>query len=498
MDSGGFAFSVGEFDEGYSGGGGDLDVVDGVVEVWPVGAQVPCDAAQVALLAEFEPGPAAMMVLGGIDGSVLDVDGRVELAAAWQRQLAWVDAKAQAALAGSVAGLDRELPTAQEVAEQEWRAELVAASLGWSPTTAAHRLATADRLLNDLPNMFGLLEAGQISLRQAMVLAHEVDDLTPQEMAAVEARVIERAPVQTPAQFTRSVRRAVIAVAPEAAAVRRARAVRSRGVRTVAYPDGMAAVIATMAAADAQTVYLALDAAARKAAAAEAAEAAAAAGATGSVADAAAGNAVAGGGDAVRGASVTVAGEAAPSMYARRADALLGWANDALADPDLPRKQGRRVEVQVVIDLPTLVGMADNPAQLIGYGPITSGAARELAADAAWRRLVVDPVDGHLLDYGTTVYRPPQKLADYLVARDRRCRFPGCGRQADTCDFDHVIPFGTPGGITAAHNCCCLCRYHHRMKTHGGWALQLHEDASVTWTSPTGRTFHVDPTGQLE
>ena len=175
MDTGGFAISADDIDEGDGGSDAcDVDVIYDVVEVWPVGGALPTDAAQVAMLAEFEPGPTAMLILNGIDGSALDLDGRVELAAAWQRQLAWVDAKAQAALAGSVAGLDRELPTAQEVAEQEWRAELVAASLGWSPTTAAHRLATADRLLNDLPNMFGLLEAGQISLRQAMVLAHEV------------------------------------------------------------------------------------------------------------------------------------------------------------------------------------------------------------------------------------------------------------------------------------------------------------------------------------
>ena len=469
MDTGGFAISADDIDEG-DGGSDACDVIYDVVEVWPVDGALPTDAAQVAMLAEFEPGPTAMLILNGIDGSALDLDGRVELAAAWQRQLAWVDARAQASLAESVAGLDRELPTAKEVAELEWRAELVAASLGWSQVSAANRLATAQRLINDLPGMFALLESGEVSLRHAMVLAHEVDELTPEEMAAVEARVIERAPVQTPAQFTRSVRRAVIAVAPEAAAARRARALRSRGVRKVAYPDGMAAVIATMDAAAAETVYLALDAAARKAAA----------------------------GHAGGGGAGAVASEAAPSIYARRADALLVWANDALANPDMPRKQGRRVELQVVIDLPTLLGVADNPAELIGHGPITSAAALELAADAEWHRLVVDPVDGHLLDFGTSVYRPPQKLADYLVARDRRCRFPGCGRQGESCDFDHVIPFGTPGGVTAAHNCCCLCRYHHRMKTHGGWSLQLHEDSSVTWTSPTGRTFYVDATGQLE
>ena len=183
---------------------------------------------------------------------------------------------------------------------------------------------------------------------------------------------------------------------------------------------------------------------------------------------------------------------------ARRSDALLAWANDALADPDLPRRQGRRVELQVVIDLPTLLGMAENPAELIGYGAIPAPAARALAGEAGWRRLVTDPADGHLLDYGTSIYRPPRRLVDYLVARDRRCRFPGCERQADACDIDHVCPAGKPGGKTAACNCCCLCRRHHRMKTHGGWSLELHDDGSVTWSSPSGYVFNVDPVGQLE
>jgi len=122
------------------------------------------------------------------------------------------------------------------------------------------------------------------------------------------------------------------------------------------------------------------------------------------------------------------------------------------------------------------LGLADNPAELVGYGPIPPIAAAELAADADWRRLVVDPVDGHLLDYGTSVYRPPQKLANYLIARDRRCRFPGCARQAETCDFDHVIAFGTPGG----------------------WRYKLHNNGAITWTSPYEQTFEIDPHGQLE
>jgi hypothetical protein len=55
-----------------------------------------------------------------------------------------------------------------------------------------------------------------------------------------------------------------------------------------------------------------------------------------------------------------------------------------------------------------------------------------LAADESgtWRRLVTDPVTGQLLDYGQDTYRPPKDLAEFVIARDQTCTFPGCERPA--------------------------------------------------------------------
>jgi hypothetical protein len=152
--------------------------------------------------------------------------------------------------------------------------------------------------------------------------------------------------------------------------------------------------------------------------------------------------------------------------------------------------------VQYVIDLPSLLGLADNPAELVGYGPIPAALVRDRAAEADWRRMVVDAVTGHLLDYGTVIYRPPAQLADYVIARNRRCRFPGCNTAATVCDIDHNIP--APRGDTSAANCCCLCRRHHRLKTFAGWTVELQPDGSCQWTSPCGRQFVSDPPPQLD
>ena len=138
------------------------------------------------------------------------------------------------------------------------------------------------------------------------------------------------------------------------------------------------------------------------------------------------------------------AGDVDAGIDAYRADALVAWANAALAAPDAPTQQGRRPQIQFVVDLPTLLGLANNPAELVGYGPVAASVVQALAADADWRRLVVEPVTGHLLDYGSLIYRPPQKLKDFLVARDRHCRFPGCNRKATYCDIEHMC--AGPGG----------------------------------------------------
>ena len=82
------------------------------------------------------------------------------------------------------------------------------------------------------------------------------------------------------------------------------------------------------------------------------------------------------------------------------------------------------------------------------------------------------------------------------MARDRRCRFPGCNTRASECDIDHNIP--APQGDTSATNCCCLCRRHHRLKTFAGWTVQLQPDGTCLWTSPGGRQFVSDPPPQLD
>ncbi len=148
---------------------------------------------------------------------------------------------------------------------------------------------------------------------------------------------------------------------------------------------------------------------------------------------------------------------------AARADELVARLTGTPADQPIP--------VQILI----------TPAghELAGYGPISQTHAHQLCDGTA--RIRLDKPQP------STQYRPSPTLTRYVKTRDRHCRFPGCRRPAMHCDLDHRTPH--PIGATSAANLQCLCRYHHRLKTHTNWKVSAAPHGTLTWTSPTGRTY---------
>lgn len=95
----------------------------------------------------------------------------------------------------------------------------------------------------------------------------------------------------------------------------------------------------------------------------------------------------------------------------------------------------------------------------------------------------------------TDSYRPTQAQRRWGRARDRHCRHPGCRNQVGRTDLDHVIAHAD-GGATDCDNLCCLCRRHHRLKTHApGWLFRLDADGALLVTTPTGVTRISRPPG---
>jgi hypothetical protein len=92
-------------------------------------------------------------------------------------------------------------------------------------------------------------------------------------------------------------------------------------------------------------------------------------------------------------------------------------------------------------------------------------------------------------------YRPSVGQYTFIWTRDRGCRMPGCTARAAWADLDHVLPHAC-GGATDCDNLCCLCRRHHRLKTHArGWIFRLLPDGSLVVTTPSGITRRSRPPG---
>ena len=94
-----------------------------------------------------------------------------------------------------------------------------------------------------------------------------------------------------------------------------------------------------------------------------------------------------------------------------------------------------------------------------------------------------------------TSYRPTGAQRRWVRARDQHCRHPGCRNKVGWADLDHVLAHAE-GGVTDCANLCCLCRRHHRLKTHAqGWVFRLDADGALLVTTPSGVTRISRPPG---
>jgi uncharacterized protein DUF222 len=332
----------------------------------------------------------------------------------------------------------------------------------------------------------------------------------------LEARVLPRAGQQTVSQLRAGIARAVLAIDPDGAEARYRE--RRKDRRVVVSPDGegMASLWALLSAPDATAAYQRLCQLARKFGADDprGMDARRAdllvdlltgrrCAATGDCPDDCDGHChEASDGDACADARAT--DDATDAMPAEHDPALSASVEDCCGATRDGAGPGKPL-VSVIVPITMLLGLDEQAAELVGYGPIPASLAREIAAEGTWRRLLTDPVSGTLLDYGRTPYIPPVGLADFVRARDVYCRFPTCQQRAATADLDHTIPYEVGSGSTSEHNLHASCRHHHRLKTHaGGWNVEQHPDGRVTSTTPTGHKYtswpydyRTDPKPQL-
>lgn len=202
-------------------------------------------------------------------------------------------------------------------------------------------------------------------------------------------------------------------------------------------------------------------------------------------------------------------GVAVLAALQRHADGLRATGDDRsrgqiMADTLVERVTGASsptavgVEVQVVMTDQSLLGHGEHrnePAEILGFGPVPVALARRLvgqaaAASSAWvRRFYTSPSSGELAVMDRQRRFFDDDLAQFLLVRDRVCRMPWCG--APIRHSDHVVP-AAEGGATSADNGQGLCEACNQAKAAPGWRAEVEASEApteVVTITPTGHVY---------
>jgi len=135
------------------------------------------------------------------------------------------------------------------------------------------------------------------------------------------------------------------------------------------------------------------------------------------------------------------------------------------------------------------------PAELSDGSPIPPSTLARLLCDGELTRIVF-AADGAALDVGRAqrTYSGQQRLA--VIARDRSCRYPGCGAPPVLGEVHHVTSWSS-GGRTSVANGVLLCWFHHALvhrrgvrvaRAGDGWEFRRADGTVIDdgYSSPSG------------
>jgi len=134
----------------------------------------------------------------------------------------------------------------------------------------------------------------------------------------------------------------------------------------------------------------------------------------------------------------------------RNAGALMELCQRQLDSGTLPRVNGRKPHLTVVVQAETLAGQPGAPpAQLEGAGPISGETARRLLCGGSVSLLTVDK-KGVALDLGRAQRLASEPQRRVLMAQSRYCTFPAAtGRRASASRTISTGELGADGKVVA-------------------------------------------------
>jgi hypothetical protein len=176
----------------------------------------------------------------------------------------------------------------------------------------------------------------------------------------------------------------------------------------------------------------------------------------------------------------------------RRADALARVAESYLAHDVLESPGTDRQQVVVHVAAETLRKSVAGCCKLEDGPSIAAETARRFSCDASIVNLIEDE-NGEPLDVGRKTRNISAPLRRLLTARDKGCRFPGCGN-ARYIDMHHIKHWAN-GGETKPSNLLSLCRHHHRAVHEGGFDVMVLDDGALRFVQPNGNAIELGAQG---
>ena len=398
-------------------------------------------------LAEMEPGPGLGKLLSELESLPLSGYERALLVAAHQKMVSYHQAESYRLI--SLLYQDYLELSGGQPEEATWATTTeLSALLHLSNRGAELELGRALSLLR-LPPVHSALRRGVLDLYRAETIVSHTGHLRAEDARWVSEQVLSEAPGLTASQIRVRTQRLCYLADPEEAKLRYGEAVKNRYVSVAGNELGTASLQGhDLPPHRAEAAYKRLTRLARK---------------------------------------LKKKGEER-TMDQLRADLLLEL---LLGESEHQGSDARGGSVELRVDLETLSGLSEAPGELMGFGPVISDIARQVAEDqrhCQWSFAVTDRKTGFPVHTGVTRRRPSRETRRWVEARHPTCIFPGCRRQSRDCDLDHRLPWAERGP-TCECNLVPLCRRHHLCRHRLGWRHQPLPGGDHLWISPLGHRY---------
>ncbi len=136
-----------------------------------------------------------------------------------------------------------------------------------------------------------------------------------------------------------------------------------------------------------------------------------------------------------------------------------------------------------------LLHVDEEGGHIQGGGPVDEPTVTELLCESWIVALVKRRGQPITITSPTRLATPAQQRA--LLARDRTCQFPGCGRTMYL--KAHHIVFRAADGPTQIDNLVLLCQTHHTLIHKPGWRLTRDRNGTLWFRAPDGRIVLPSP-----